>query len=258
MKSSQYIFQVIAKPGVLVLFLFSFLGGECGRATGGGTPLGTKQALAEQQAKVEAAEKAAKETKTKKAEAEAEKQRQIKNALQTAAADVLRANEAVKRVAAAKKQVEGTVASGGFFSLLEENVTAAEEKADKAFEAIRQAEEVTAAFNKAEEVALAANKAEQQSRQAEEFVSRFQSQFTFHSHEKALFPSSSDKAHDQQFISQCHSYMKELIESTPFEANPEPIGRVVVSPGCHVVKEGSSHYNCFCEYDKSNKPFYKK
>ena len=70
MKGSQYIFQVIAKPVFLVLFLFGFLGSQCGRVTGGGDspPPDTKKALAEQQAKVDAAAKAAEEAR-KEAEA---------------------------------------------------------------------------------------------------------------------------------------------------------------------------------------------
>ena len=274
MKFLQNVFQVVGKkPVFLVLFMFVFLGSECDRETkvtgGNGSPKDTEEALSEQQAKVEAAERAAEEARKraeaarqagdgdaakaaeeerKQKEAEVEKQRQIQTALQSAASAALRAYEAVKRVASAKKQVEETtLASYKPFPGLEEAVNAAEEKADEAFAAAAQAEEVSVAFDQAEEVALAANQADQQAQMAEEFVSRFQNRFTFHSHEKALFPSDSDKTSDPQFGSQCKDFLlQELFQSMPPDL--KPLSYPAYS-GCHLVKGGSSHYNCFCVYE---------
>ena len=270
----QNVYQVVVRPTFLILFLFGFLGAECSRVTGGDTPPDTAKAEAEQQAKVEAAEKAAEEArkkaeaakqagdaakaaeeerKQKEAEAEAEKQRQIKTAVKTAASGVNRAHKAVERVAAAKQPLNGTgLASGKPFSILESEVKKARSEAFKAYDATHAATEVSAAFDKAEEVSLAANKAEKQARIAEDFVSRFQSQFTFNASEKALFPSITDRKFDPKFTTECNNYVKGLLQSLP-----DNLISSSTHPGCDTVTPGS-RFSCFCEYKISGESFYKK
>ena len=291
MKGLQNIFQVLIKPGFLILFLFGFLGSDCGRVTEGGsdsTPPNTEEILAEQQAKADAAAQAAEEAKRKaeearqagdaakaaeaerkqrEAEAEAEKQRQIQTALQTAAPAVLRIYDAIKRVAAAKEQVAGTsFASGKPFSGLEEATNAAKKEALKAFGAISRSEETSAAFDRAEEVALAANKTDQQAQVAEEFVSGFQSLFTTNFNEKALVPSSSDKTNDEQFESQCVNHLRNLFQPLPDNLSPVLPDHGIFSglDGLEGVCQakpqagppGPTSYNCFCVYDDQS--FYKR
>ena len=286
MKGLQDIFQVLIKPGFLILFLFGFLGSDCGRVTGGSdpTPPNTEEVLAEQQAKADAAEQAAEEQRRKteearlagdaakvaeeerkqrEAEAEAEKQRKIQTALQTAAPAVNRAHKAVERVDAAKEQVEGTsFASERPFPDLEREAKKARAEAFKAYDAVHAAKEASAAVAKAEEVSLAANKADQQAQIAENFVSHFQSQFTFNADEKALFPSSSGNTDD--FESQCQNFIVSLAQSLPDGLRP-PGGILLVSslPDCQAKPQagppGPTSYNCFCKYNVfDGKIFYKK
>ena len=296
MRLLQNVFQVVGRPAFLILFLFGFLGAECSRVTGGGalTPPDTNPALAKQQEKVDAAEKAAEEERKKaeeakkqaeaarqagdaakaaeeerkqkeaeeakkQAEAEADKQRQIKAALEIAASTVNKAHEAVEKVAAAKKQIAETrFASGNPFSKWESEAKKARAEAFKAYDAVHTATEISAAFDRAEEVSLAANKAEQQARQAEEFVSLFQSRFTTDNNAKALIESSSDKTNDSGLKTQCDNHITELFGSITEDLANKP----AVSVRCQGKPQTGPHrgasYNCFCEYDKGSNIFYKK
>ena len=139
---SDEIFQMRGKLIFLIL-LFSFSGFNCNRDTRedgsantkgdisiNGGSINTEQILSEQEAKATVAEQAAEEAQRKveaaretgdaaktaeaekqqkEAKAEAEKQRQIQTALQIIAREVLRANEAIKRMNAVKEQFKGTV-----------------------------------------------------------------------------------------------------------------------------------------------------
>ena len=48
MKGLQNIFQVLIKPGFLILFLFGFLGSNCGRIKEGSAPQNTEKGTSEQ------------------------------------------------------------------------------------------------------------------------------------------------------------------------------------------------------------------
>ena len=272
------IFQSLGKPIFLILFLIGFLGSNCNR-TGGGDSTNMEQVLLEQEEKTTAREQAVEEAQRKveatrqagdatqaaevekrQREAEAKKQRQIQAALQIAASKVLKANKALERVIAVKEQFEGTNYVHLPFSDLERAVNTATVKANKAFAEAAKIKEVSAVYDKGEEVALAANRAEKQVQLAEEFENHFQSHFTFHSHEKALFPSSSDRTEDEQFEKECDNFKKEFALSKP--AGVPLVADFLISsyPGCdlaQVTRGESSHYNCFCRYGYK-KLFYKR
>ena len=296
---SDEIFQMRGKLIFLIL-LFSFSGFNCNRDTRedgsantkgdisiNGGSINTEQILSEQEAKATVAEQAAEEAQRKveaaretgdaaktaeaekqqkEAKAEAEKQRQIQTALQIIAREVLRANEAIKRMNAVKEQFKGTVLV--MLSPLtdwEKTVNIEAAKAGKAFAEAAAIKKVSTVYDKGEETALAANRAEKQVQLAEEFASRFHSQYTFHSHEKALFPSSSDRTEDERFREECENFTKEFEQSVKeFEQSErlEIYISIHADPGCElsqVTRGGSKHYNCFClyrhEYERS---FYKR
>ena len=141
----------------------------------------------------------------------------------------------------------------------------AKKDALQAFGAISHSEEASAAFDKSEEVSLAANKADQQARQAEEFVSRFQSLFTFNANEKALVPGNpetEERTLRRQFASQCNDFLlQELFQNMPPDLTP-PRGYLLKDAVCVWTSQGGSFksVNCFCAYDRDGggKIFYKK